>query len=289
MANDIRNLIEQLSRRKEKISGQTFSYVKLEDVLAIIDRALPALPADLAGLVWAHLAPEDPSSLTIERSAFFDALEALAGRHMAVTDEMVEAGCIAAKKAFSDKVLSGSLQQHMVRAILEAAPPAPQAADTRPGAANGSLRGERQARPTPPASGKVEAEAVAYLWTNEYGKKVADVFMPASLTSAERLFSEATVAAMQAEIERLTRLHQASIRAVKKLRERAEAAEAAEAELAKLREGLEPFSKFAGIVFERNFNNDDLVDTITASDGGQSTLYARDFFRARALLNGEAE
>jgi Lar family restriction alleviation protein len=52
----------------------------------------------------------------------------------------------------------------------------------------------------------------------------------------------------------------------------------------RLREALEPFSRFAGPVFERNFNNDDPVDTITASDGEQVTLFARDFFAARAAI-----
>ena len=33
----LREALEALPRRKEKISGQTFSYVKLEDVLTIID------------------------------------------------------------------------------------------------------------------------------------------------------------------------------------------------------------------------------------------------------------
>jgi hypothetical protein len=47
---------------------------------------------------------------------------------------------------------------------------------------------------------------------------------------------------------------------------------------------LEPFSKFAGIVFERNFNNPDPVDTMTAADGRQVTLLACDFFRVRAAL-----
>lgn len=57
--------------------------------------------------------------------------------------------------------------------------------------------------------------------------------------------------------------------------------------IAALEAGIRPFSKFAGVVFERNFNSSDPVDTMTASDGAVSTLYARDFFSARALLGGE--
>ncbi|WP_434733713.1 hypothetical protein NL154_05435 [Rhizobium sp. YTUHZ044] len=59
---------------------------------------------------------------------------------------------------------------------------------------------------------------------------------------------------------------------------------AAESRCEDLVKALEPFSKFAGPVFERNFNNDDPVDTITDSDGEQVTLFARDYFAARAAL-----
>jgi len=61
-----------------------------------------------------------------------------------------------------------------------------------------------------------------------------------------------------------------------------------DARIAALEAGIRPFSKFAGVVFERNFNSSDPVDTMTATDGAVSTLYARDFFSARALL-GESE
>ena len=60
-----------------------------------------------------------------------------------------------------------------------------------------------------------------------------------------------------------------------------------DARIAALEAGMRPFSKFAGVVFERNFNSSDPVDTMTATDGAVSTLYARDFFSARALLGGE--
>ena len=60
-----------------------------------------------------------------------------------------------------------------------------------------------------------------------------------------------------------------------------------DARIAALEAGMRPFSKFAGVVFERNFNSSDPVDTMTATDGAVSTLYARDFFGARALLGGE--
>jgi len=60
-----------------------------------------------------------------------------------------------------------------------------------------------------------------------------------------------------------------------------------DARIAALEAGMRPFSKFAGVVFERNFNSSDPVDTMTATDGAVSTLYARDVFSARALLGGE--
>lgn len=59
-----------------------------------------------------------------------------------------------------------------------------------------------------------------------------------------------------------------------------------DARIAALEAGIRPFSKYAGVVFERNFNSSDPVDTMTATDGAVSTLYARDFFSARALLGG---
>jgi hypothetical protein len=59
----------------------------------------------------------------------------------------------------------------------------------------------------------------------------------------------------------------------------------AEASCEAMAKGLEPFSQFAGIVFERNFNNPDPVDTMTAADGRQVTLHASDFFRGRAALD----
>jgi predicted phosphohydrolase len=59
----------------------------------------------------------------------------------------------------------------------------------------------------------------------------------------------------------------------------------AEASCEAMAKALEPFSKFAGIVFERIFNNQDPVDTMTAVDGRQVTLHASDFFRVRAALD----
>lgn len=59
-----------------------------------------------------------------------------------------------------------------------------------------------------------------------------------------------------------------------------------DARIAALEAGIRPFSTYAGVVFERNFNSSDPVDTMTATDGAVSTLYARDFFSARALLGG---
>lgn len=52
-----------------------------------------------------------------------------------------------------------------------------------------------------------------------------------------------------------------------------------------LEAALEPFSKFAGVVFERNFDNDDPIDTMTACDGKQVTLFGRDYFKARAAIS----
>lgn len=52
-----------------------------------------------------------------------------------------------------------------------------------------------------------------------------------------------------------------------------------------LREALEPFSKFAGPVFERNFNKPDTITSIGAADGGYCTLTAGDFFAARVALS----
>ncbi|UVV66738.1 hypothetical protein [Brucella anthropi] len=57
----------------------------------------------------------------------------------------------------------------------------------------------------------------------------------------------------------------------------------------RLREALEPFSKFAGAVFEHNFNNTDVIFEISASDGGVLELKGKDFFEARAVLGGKPE
>lgn len=49
------------------------------------------------------------------------------------------------------------------------------------------LTAEIRALASPDSGGT--AEPVAWLWTNEYGKKVADVFMPSSLTNAVPLYA----------------------------------------------------------------------------------------------------
>jgi hypothetical protein len=67
-----------------------------------------------------------------------------------------------------------------------------------------------------------------------------------------------------------------------------EAIAAKDAEIAKLREALTPFSTFAGIVFARNFENTDPVDTMRDVDGSKVTLFASDYFAARAALKGDA-
>ncbi len=59
---------------------------------------------------------------------------------------------------------------------------------------------------------------------------------------------------------------------------------AIEAKLTAAEKALEPFSKFAGAVFERNFNKTDVIFEISASDGGMLELKGKDFFQARAVL-----
>lgn len=48
-----------------------------------------------------------------------------------------------------------------------------------------------------------------------------------------------------------------------------------------MREALEPFSKFAGEVFAKNFNNDHVVIAMSGHDG---VVKLSDFFKARAAL-----
>ena len=55
-----------------------------------------------------------------------------------------------------------------------------------------------------------------------------------------------------------------------------------EAKLAAAEKALEPFSKYAGMLFERNFNNTDIINAF-----GEHRLTARDFFEARAVLGGK--
>ena len=53
------------------------------------------------------------------------------------------------------------------------------------------------------------------------------------------------------------------------------------AALAEARKALEPFSRFAGPVFERDFNDTDTLTSIAAADGGYVVLTAGDFFAVR--------
>ena len=64
-------------------------------------------------------------------------------------------------------------------------------------------------------------------------------------------------------------------------------AEALETQLAAARKALEPFSSYAGALFERNFNSPDVVHEVSASDGGLCQLKAKDFFEARAALEAK--
>ncbi|MCH4539142.1 hypothetical protein [Ochrobactrum sp. A-1] len=59
---------------------------------------------------------------------------------------------------------------------------------------------------------------------------------------------------------------------------------ALETQLAAARKALEPFSKYSGALFERNFNDHDVVHEVSAADGGVIQLTANDFFEARAVL-----
>lgn len=75
--------------------------------------------------------------------------------------------------------------------------------------------------------------------------------------------------------------------AVGVIEDRSSEYEELEAKLAAAEKALEPFSKFAGAVFERNFNNTDVIFEISASDGGVLELTGKDFFEARAALGGK--
>lgn len=61
-------------------------------------------------------------------------------------------------------------------------------------------------------------------------------------------------------------------------------AEAAEAEVKRLRERLKPFSEFAGVLFERNFNRTDSVAEMTDVDNIPHLIFAGSFFDARQAL-----
>jgi len=88
-----------------------------------------------------------------------------------------------------------------------------------------------------------------------------------SFTDIDALFSEAA-----AEITRL-QAENAS------LREQVE----------KAREALEPFSKFAGALFSRNFNSHEDVMELDPGDGDWIALSAGDFFEARRALKDKEE
>lgn len=60
----------------------------------------------------------------------------------------------------------------------------------------------------------------------------------------------------------------------------------AKEETERLRAALEPFSTFAGALFERNFNASDVVYRISRVDGTVIELKAGAFFKARAALKG---
>lgn len=60
-------------------------------------------------------------------------------------------------------------------------------------------------------------------------------------------------------------------------------------ELEEARKALEPFSRFAGAVFSRNFNSHDDIMELDPGDGDWIALSAGDFFEARAALRSEEE
>lgn len=57
--------------------------------------------------------------------------------------------------------------------------------------------------------------------------------------------------------------------------------------LASAEKALEPFSEFAGVVFERNFNKPDVVCRMSDVHGYRYELFAKDFFAARAHFQQE--
>lgn len=76
---------------------------------------------------------------------------------------------------------------------------------------------------------------------------------------------------------------------IKKERELLARAETAEAEVKRLREKLDPFSWFAGVLFERNFNRTDSVAEIKDVDDMPHRIFAGPFFDARTALASAGE
>lgn len=64
---------------------------------------------------------------------------------------------------------------------------------------------------------------------------------------------------------------------------------AAVAEVERLRERLQPFSRFAGVLFERNFNRTDSVAGMDDVDGVLHTISAGPFFDARTALSSTGD
>lgn len=54
-------------------------------------------------------------------------------------------------------------------------------------------------------------------------------------------------------------------------------------------EALEPFSKMAGALFERNFNATNIIESLRASDGAEVIVVAGHYFNARAALTSIKE
>lgn len=68
-----------------------------------------------------------------------------------------------------------------------------------------------------------------------------------------------------------------------------ESLEVLKARVKSLERALEPFSQFAGVLFERNFNRTDSVQEMTDIDDIPSVIFAGSFFDARAVLKGEGK
>lgn len=130
---------------------------------------------------------------------------------------------------------------------------------------------------------------VAWAWKGPKGGFLADDKKPS--WDCEPLYSAAALESLQRENEELRqRLDvgpcgedaiDVAESAADHLRHRAEAAEA---KVKRLRERLEPFSRFTGVLFERNFNRTDSVAEMTDVDDIPHVIFAGAFFDARAAL-----